>query len=274
MFTVYIDDSGTDPKQAMAIAAGLIIPATEIDALNSTWTDFLDYEFIKEFHSSECAAGQKKTDYENWSWQRKKRAFWKVREIIKKHAVNAFSFAINKEDYDRFVTGELREVGGKYHYTWAVRHLVSNLDAWAHLNGISTPFKYLFDWMGETKRNEAKREIEIVMAQAESVRPGFYEGQYQFKKRQNHAGLQCVDLLAWSCYQFGRSAIFQTPCHPLAWESFWDFDSYKEKSWLYAVTQKPEDLKDWAERESTDERSQRRRRLWLETHRKQPNKPV
>lgn len=274
MFTVYIDDSGTDPSQSLAIAAGIIVPATNIDPLDRAWSELLDYEFIRGFHSSECAAGQEGTDFENWSWQRKKRVFWKVREITKTFAVKAFSCAINKADYDQFVTGELRDVGGKYHYTWAVRHVVAYLDMWALLNGISIPFEYLFDWMGESKRNSAKREIEIVMSQAESVRAGFYEGQYQFKKRRNHPGLQCVDLLAWSCYQFGRSAIFQVPCHPLAWESFWDFDAHNQKNWLHAVTQKPEDLKIWAEQESADERSQRRRRLWLDAHKKKSEKAV
>src|SRR5271155_4361077 len=37
MFRAYIDDSGTDPEQQVAIASMLIMPATRIPALDREW---------------------------------------------------------------------------------------------------------------------------------------------------------------------------------------------------------------------------------------------
>jgi hypothetical protein len=265
MFTVYIDDSGTDPKQAVAIASGLIMPSARVDELDNEWRQFLDNEFIGEFHASECMASQEGTDFEDWPSQRKKHVCYKVREITRKYAVKAYSFAINKADYDEFVTEELRQAGGRYYYTWAIRHLIANLDAWTVAQGVSTPFEYIFDWMGSsTKRNAAKKEIEVVMAQAESIRPGYYERHYSFRHRKDHPGLQCADLLAWSCYQFARSAALKLPTNLIARETFWDYDAFDNQRWLIAVTQKREDINEWAKKEMADPRSQKRRGEWLE----------
>ena len=52
------DDSGTDPNQTIAIGCALIIPAALIAELDHTWAGLLRDEFIPEFHTSECVAGQ------------------------------------------------------------------------------------------------------------------------------------------------------------------------------------------------------------------------
>ena len=62
--------------------------------------------------------------------------------------------AISKNDYDEIVTGELIEFGGKFHYTWAVWAVVRNLDIWASHDKIQLPFEYVYDWMGNPKRND------------------------------------------------------------------------------------------------------------------------
>lgn len=263
MFTVFIDDSGTSTTQPIAIASALILPATRIAELDDAWNNFLSNEFIPEFHTSECAAGQAGTPFADWSWQRKRLACGRVREITKRFAVGACSVAITKKDYDDIVTGELREFGGKFHYTWAVWAVIRNLDMWAAHNKIQTPFEYVFDWMGEPKRNDARKEIENVMAQAEWGRPGFYEGHYSFRHRKDHPSLQCADLLAWTCYQFARSAYLKSATHPIAWESYWDFDAYKNQQWLLATVQTREDLQRWTQSESKDEVRKSRRKEWL-----------
>lgn len=268
MFTVFIDDSGTDPRQPSAIASALVIPASQIEALDYTWDAFKREEFITDFHTSECVAAQKGTDFEHWGSQRKSRTCWKVREIAKQYAVTAFSCAVFRKDYDELVTGELREFVGKYHYTWAVWSVLRNLEAWALLNKIETPFEFVFDWMGDSKRNEAKREIETVMAQQEITRPGFFEGRYSFRKRTEHPGLQCSDFLAWTCYQYARSAYYQSPMHPIAWDAFWDMDRYRNQGWLYALTQTREQIRAWVASEAADEIRKARRRSWIEQNKK------
>jgi hypothetical protein len=53
MLAAFVDDSGTDPNQAIAIAAALVIPATRIELLDEIWHGFLSDELIPEFHTSE-----------------------------------------------------------------------------------------------------------------------------------------------------------------------------------------------------------------------------
>jgi hypothetical protein len=268
MFTVYIDDSGTDPNQPTAIASALIVPAARLEELEESWQRFKVDNLISEFHSSECAAGQIGTEFSQWSSQRKHHVFYQVREITKKFAVNAFSFAIYKSDYDELIQGELREFGGKYHYTWAVDTVIRTLNQWAVAHQSNDPFEYIFDWMGERKRNNAKQEIEEEMAKWESIKPGFYEGHYSFRKRRDHPALQCADLLAWTCYQFARSAALKVPTHPIAWQTYWDFERHLNESWLGAFIQTREQLRNWANSEANDPIRIERRRAWLETQRK------
>jgi Protein of unknown function (DUF3800) len=268
MFTVYIDDSGTDPSQPSAIASALIIPAARLDELEQRWNKFKTDNFISEFHSAECAAGQRGTDFYKWSSQRKHHVFSQACEITKEFGLNAFSFAVTKSDYDEFVQGELREFGGKYHYTWAVWSLIRKLDEWAINHRLDAPFEYIFDWMGENKRNKARQEIEIVMAQQESLREGFYDGKYSFRKRKDHPALQCTDLLAWTCYQFARSAYLKSPTHPIAWQTFWNFDGHQDQRWLGAFFQSREQIKEWAEREAADVERVNRRKAWIENRQK------
>ena len=268
MFTVYIDDSGTDPSQPTAIASALIIPAHQLDNLEHAWRIFKSDNLIAEFHSSECAAGQRGTEFSKWSSQRKHHVFYQVREITKKFAVNAFSFAVTKSDYDEFVNGELREFCGRYHYTWAVWSLIRNLNQWAQTHNLNVPFEYIFDWMGEPRRNKARAEVEEIMAISESQRPGFYEGHYSFRKRQDIPALQCADLLAWTCYQFARSTYTGKSTHPIAWQTYWDFDKYLDQNWLGAFVQTREQIKAWAEDEASNQERIERRKLWVENYRK------
>lgn len=270
MFTVYIDDSGTDPKQNVAIAAALVVPAVRLEAFDEKWRAFLKEELISGFHTSECVAGQKKTDFEKWSSSRKKHVCFRVREIAKEFSVKAFSFSVHKADYDEIVpeNDELRTVGGgKHHYTWAVRHTISFLDSWA-LTVTKKPFEYVFDCMGKDKKNERKQEIEMVLAQADSVFPGRYIGHYSFRNREEHPGLQCVDLLAWSSYQFSLNAFTGSRLHPIAEDTFWDFENHLYKTWLFGVTMTRADLADWARRERSDPRSLAQRKRWVDAHRK------
>ena len=270
MFTAYIDDSGTDPKQDVAIAAGIIVPTARLEEFDEKWNVLKRDELIPEFHTSECVAGQKGSLFEKWTSQRKKHLCYRVREITKEFAVKAMSFAVNKSDYDEVIPedDQIRTAGGgKFHYTWAIRHMVSMLDMWSSTVTMA-PFEYIFDSMGRDKRNAAKQEIEMVMAQAESINPGRYEGHYSFKNRKDHPGLQCSDLLAWSSYQISCNAFKGKHLHPIAEDTFWDYEKYHSKTWMFAITIRREDLEDWANRERADIRSQDKRRRWAEVQKR------
>ena len=165
MFTLYIDHSGTDPKQQVAIATALKIPACQVIALEREWDTFRKKEGFTCFHTAEFMARNPKSEFANWDEQKQERVFKRVRQISKKYGARALSVAVNKKDYDELVPADYRSYFGKYHYTWAIRQLVSFVGKWYEPNP-KTSFEFIFQWMGRP-HDDRRIEIETVMEQAQ-----------------------------------------------------------------------------------------------------------
>jgi hypothetical protein len=247
MFTVFIDDSGTAPGHKVAIAAGLIVQSSRVESLDREFVALGREEGFSHFHTSECVAGNKESEFADWDSEKKRRVCSRVRQIAMNYGVNACCIAIDRPLYDELVPVQLRTEGGKFHYTWAVGYLVEMLDHWATTRRPDIPFEYVFDWMGEDKRNFAKKEIKVVMVKAEERRPGYYEGHYAFRRSKHTPGLQCADILAWSCYQFARSKLAEIPLNEISRDSFWSFEEHRPggAKWLNALVQTREQLEQW-----------------------------
>jgi hypothetical protein len=273
MFTVFIDDSGTDPNQSVAIASALIIPGSRIASLDRQWARFKTDEHIEEFHTSECVAAKEGSPFDGWDLKRQKRVTARVRRITKNHGIAGVSFAVNKVDFDEVVHPDIKELGTRFHYTWAIRNVFSWLEKWAASEGETSPMEYVFDWMGENRsHNKAKKEIELVMSQAEIQKPGYYDDHYSFRKRQDHPSLQCTDLIAWSYYQFALLKFRGTPLNEIADCSIRDFEGYKNAKWMFAWAQTREQLADWSNREVADPRFQLRLKETIEARVSKPLK--
>lgn len=260
MFTIYIDDSGTAPDQKIAIASALIVPAKRITALHAEWDTFRAKEEFTDLHTSECVWRNPRSQFSKWDDPKVSRVLCRARQIAKKYGVQAISFAVNKRDYDEVIPEEWRETGGRYHYTWAVRRTVYAIESWCRERAPNSPIEYVFDSMEEKK---AKWEIDLVMAQEESVRPGRYEGHYSFGKRQELPGLQCSDLIAWTCFQQSRLAFERTPITEWARVNLDDFLKHKINKWLLAITTTKQHLKNVVEEDQRDDEGEKRRRDWF-----------
>lgn len=253
VFTAYIDDSGTDPKQQVAIATGLVIPSKRIIPLQIEWDALRLREVFSSFHMSEFSSPTPppNSEFLGWGKEKHERVYRRVREISKEYGVTTISFAVLKKDYDEVVPRDIRRNAGNFHYTWAVRHLVAGLEKWRHFFRISEPFEYVFDWM---KRGDERRaEIEEVMAQGEELAiqngtPGIYTN-YSFRRRQELPGLQCVDVLGWVSYQFALLAFCKKPLVPDAQIGWDDFENHLKYSpdgpWRLAATLKRTELERW-----------------------------
>jgi len=265
MFTAYIDDSGSDPKQYVANATTLIIPATKIVALQREWDALREKEGFSEFHTSEFIAKNPKSDFANWNDVKHARVFRKVRNICKRYAVQAMSFTVYKSDYDEIVPKSLREDCGTFHYTWAIRQLLAHTAQWRSYHQVS-PLEYVFDWMGEKRKNPRRKEIEDVMDQAEEEaiangRTGEYAN-WSFRYRKDIPGLQCVDVLAWCVYQYGLMAYCQRPMINKALIAWDDFTKCKGGKWGFDVTITRAALEKWVALELADGRSTKRFAEW------------
>jgi hypothetical protein len=264
MFTVYIDDSGTDPKQPTAIAAALIVPAKQIPALDRDWAVFGATFGFGDFHASDCAARNPHSAFGEWGDEKVSRAFRRARQIMKRRASKALTVTLHKKDFDAEVPQEWLDVGGgENHFTWAFRELLYKTVKWGDERNISASFEYIFDWAGKNERVE----IDMVMAQFESARPGRYEGRFSFRKRQEVPGLQCVDLLAWTIFSLSRSLVQQLPTRGIADESFRDFTFQSNNpEWLVASGHTRETMRAAIARDRANAEAEHRRREWYRNY--------
>jgi hypothetical protein len=196
-FVLYIDDSGTDPNQPVAIATALVIPDAQIKRLEREWENLKLKHGFTEFHTSIFVARNQKSEFRDWNEDRQKNLFSRVRQISKKYGVRAISIAVNKKDYDEVVPQEFRRHFGDHHYSWAVRQLLANL-ALLYPPSRTHPRKFVFQWL--ERKNLARKEIENMMDQMQfiSEKEGHF-GDYSephFKKSAGVPGLQCVDAVA------------------------------------------------------------------------------
>jgi Protein of unknown function (DUF3800) len=234
MVTLYIDDSGTAPDQHVAIATALIIPASQIIGLEQEWDTLREEEHFRCFHTSECMAKNAKSEFANWDDNKVERVFRRVRQISKKYGARAVSIAVNKKDYDELVPPEFRNYLGKYHYTWAVRQVISLVD---QLFPPKPAREFIFQWL--ERKNTARKEIEDVMDQAqwladkEGVRGDYADP--HFRESDDRPGLQCVDAIGWICYQYSLLLFRDTPLRKYVDESWRDLEAHRD-GWLMAST--------------------------------------
>ena len=253
MFTNYIDDSGTDPNQRVAIASGLVVPTARIDALGREWDALKLKEGFTDFHTSVFSAQNKRSDFADWSLDKHDRVFLRVRQIAKKYGVKTYTFAVKKTDYDEVVPTELKKYWGDFHYTWAVRQFVDYFYNWEpRLTG--APLEWVFDYMEPS--HACRKEIEKVMEQAEDMtgNTGKFTN-HSFRRRELVPGLQCADVLAWTSYQSVLREFFGRPLVRDAEIAWVDFAGHLAGKWREVRTVSRVNLQDAVRKEQETGRS-------------------
>jgi hypothetical protein len=258
LYTAYIDDSGTDPKQEVAIASALVIPASKIQALQVEWDAMRIREVFPSFHMSEFSSPtpSEKSHFWGWGTEKHDRVYQQVRDIIMDYGAVTISFAVYKNDYDEVVPLDMRKNAGEFHYTWAVRQMLAALERWRTFFKVSAPFEFIFDHI--KKGDSSRKEIEDVMEQGEDLSPGVYQN-YTFRSRERYPGLQCVDVLGWISYQFALKVYCGRRLFPdaeLGWDEFENFSKRSPQSWRLAAAIKRSELERWVKSEKETGASQ------------------
>jgi hypothetical protein len=174
------------------MATGLIIPELQITRLEREWDTLKRKEGFSDFHTSVFVSKNPKFEFVDWDDQKQKRVFDR-RQITKKYGLKAASVAVNKKDYEKVLPEDFRNLVGKYHYTWAMHHLLSFLRTQRqHRHPSCSAFEYVIDWMDEG--SEERKEVEAAFARAKEVAiedgsPGEFTN-YSFRHRKDIPGLQ------------------------------------------------------------------------------------
>ncbi|MBZ5570642.1 MAG: DUF3800 domain-containing protein [Acidobacteriia bacterium] len=229
-FTVYFDDSGSDPQQLVANATGLIIPAQRIIPMEREWESLKKKEGFSDFHTSEFVARNRDSEFATWDDKKHKRVFRRIRQITRKYGAQVFSFSVKKDDYDYCVPTELRKYMGEHHYSWAIRQASMFAQLWKRDKKVSEPYEWIFDWM--EKHEPGRKEIERTFEQMEYLHHRLYgiKNEYahaDFRSGKTLAGLRCADLLAWTNFNFSLHQwnLLGRPLHPFAVKAWDDFES-------------------------------------------------
>lgn len=184
--------------------------------------------------------------------------FARVRQIAKKYGTRAVSIAVYKKDYDEIAPSKVREILGS-HYTWAVRQLIAFLTRNVISSSSQYPREFIFDRIGNKSTDTSRREIEIVMEQAQwdakqrDIEDDYLN--YSFRNRAELPGLQRADAVGWTCYWNALHLFLHRPLHELAALGWKDFRADQGASgWLAAITI----LRSKLEKTVTEETTQKR----------------
>lgn len=252
MFTLYVDDSGTAPDQKVAIAAAVIAPVPAWRRFEREWRRVMQKEGFKCFHTAECVARNGKSEFGDWDEAKRDRVIRRMKQLIKKYAARVIALAIHKADFDEVVTGEVRELAGKSHYTIAVRSLLGDVKRWRTMREHSVQqIEYIFDWM-EPNTDGRREEVEGILCKAHLAQRslesfGIYQGFYAFRKRCAVVQLQAADFVAWTYFQAAKQKYQGTPIHPIAKETLEYFNTLDRDSgdWFDARIWGKENLRRW-----------------------------
>jgi hypothetical protein len=208
MFTIYFDDSGTHRESPVAIAACWLSDASRWAKFDQRWsaasTDPVDGFGV--FHASEFNAAP--------YTEKSKRTLDKVCGIIKDHVLLGAIAAVVKDDYDKVVTGKLREKLGEHHYTFAVQSCLAHIEEWRKGRGgagdlSDEPFQYVFDRMSQGKP-EIDNLFDDLVRFGLAKEFGIEAGGWSYQNRATFLPLQAADILAWEGYTYMRKCQLRT----------------------------------------------------------------
>jgi uncharacterized protein DUF3800 len=259
VFTVYVDDSGTSPSQKLAVASALIIPAIRIPRIDQLWDGFRAKHGFRYIHASEMASPHRKEQYADWPDDKVDQVLARARRIIRANSTAGYAFVVDKKMFNSSTPTQWRAEGGQNHYTWALRTLLQVLIRWHGERKLATPFEWVFDNAVGRDRDE----IEMLMAQFDSLHPGRFEGHYSFRCKANVPCLQGADILAWSTYSMACETFFGTPrANPFAERSLQDWRGRLNDEWLMVRTYDEKALQLAIEDDERDPSATRERTAW------------
>lgn len=220
--TVYLDDSGTDPKSRIA-SAGMCIATVD------RWLDFADrwkkiadnvgFD-LKHWHMTEFAACRptnfcqqcqkgKLTAVEHpwrkWSDKKREMVLKRMAKALITTVEYGLGIAHTKEDYEKYVRDSparalAGEPVGDEHFTFAVQQCGGKLAEWRAAQAITSPLKFVFDLSSTKQRDEIANVFFAAVRDKyrDSIEQWFDGTGVAFESRKNTPQLLAADMIAWT----------------------------------------------------------------------------
>jgi hypothetical protein len=220
--TVYVDDSGTDPKSRIVAAAFCVSPAEKWLQFERRWRNICVNAGMKYFHMTEFAACRQEKPckqcvqgattleqhpWRRWTAKKRKNVLRHLVEAVVDHVEYGVGLAYTKQDFDEHIrTSEaqlyINEPTADEYFTYAVQRCGGDLARWrAQQTTVNPPLKFVFDLTPKTGRDD----IAKVFFGGMSGKPQYEDGMEQwfvpesvaYESRKNVVQLLSADMLAW-----------------------------------------------------------------------------
>jgi len=232
MFTVYVDDSGTNNNARVVTGAVCVSSVQRWKAFERKWKKIAVSTGFKHFHMTEfagcrpdkfcrdCINGKKSVadhPWRTWTEKKRERILASLAETVNRHVDMGFGIAVTKQDYDDLVLNAplktlVGDAVGKKHHTFTIQLCGGAIRNWRLDIKLKSPMKYIFDTTDDLiQRSEiAAMFIKSATDTTEPLEHGFSPTGYAFESRKDTVQLLSADMLAWASAKARVSELFNT----------------------------------------------------------------
>ena len=226
MLTAYFDDSGTSPKENVAVVAGYVGYSDQWGMFAAKWKELLDQSGIKVSHRSdmECFHGE----FASWTPDKRTDFVKKADKIIQKRTSMPVGSAVIKSDFEEMVPTRLeKHIGG--HFGWCVTEAVALTNSWANKINHKGPIHWVFE-AGTTGQPRVNEMLSRLYANTD-WRKRFRIKSWSFGDK-SLLPLQAADFVAYEAYKQIQNQILDAGKYPVRLSAI-DLIGEKDKHLLY-----------------------------------------
>ena len=236
LHTVYIDDSGTDPKSKIVSAAFCVSTVEKWKEFEDKWLKIAKQAGfdLKQFHMTEfaacrrnnpckqCLSGKTSTKehpWQKWSDEKRKNVLKRMGKAIVRYSECGFGIACVKKDYDEHVKNSparlvANEPIGDQYFTFPLQVCGGELAKWRKANHVSVPLKFVFDLSNDAQKYEIANVFFGAAQNREKDESGveqwFEPDGLSFESRKSVPQLLAADMLAWTIATLRAREMFRT----------------------------------------------------------------
>jgi hypothetical protein len=229
---VYVDDSGTDGKAKIVIAAFCVSTVERWLEFGEKWKRIADHAGFGHFHMTEFAACRRtkwcpqcrdgKTSLADHPWrvwptEKRKKVLNRLAKTVTKYVEYGVGLSHTKEDYEEHVHNSparlvATEPIGDKHFTFCVQRCGGELAKWRAVRNISTPLEFVFDLTPDKQRDEITHVFFGAVGGKQQYQDGveqwFKPVRVAFESRQSVVQLLAADMLAWESARLRALQVF------------------------------------------------------------------
>jgi len=234
MFTVYVDDSGTNDEARIVTGACCVASVSNWKKFERRWLEIGKEAGFKYFHMTEfagcrpdewcrdCRKGKQTEEnhpWRDWSNKKRKRVLKELASSVNEYSSFGIGIAIGKEDYDNLIlNAPLKDMlepvtAQDKHLMYTLQSCAGAIAKWRDQQRLTKPMQYVFDGTDDLK---LKHQISEIFASTDSgigapLNDGMTTARYSFQNRRSVVQLLSADMLAWVSAKQRAYEVFGTP---------------------------------------------------------------